>query len=421
MRIIERELSLCSNCLRVIPADIVEENGKVYMVKNHCQSEKVLLDNDAKFFKKWNFPFRVPLNIRVGQSYEELRREILKEWFSDPHLYVTLKCNMNCPICFQKCYLNKGEDLTKAEIEELLKTNKAKRIFLSGGEPTMREDLADIIKFITKKGRDVIIITNGLKLLDKNYIRSLKEAGLKEVGLSFDGFSDKAYKKLRGRRLLRIKMRILKNLKEMGMKTSLGGVFTYENLDQIEKIIKFACLNMDFIRTLYFIPLSRVLTPSDICKEVAKALRVRTDYFIEWRKFYFNAYKLLGKLGKRIQKNFSDLSRLAFLIKVENGKPKPLLSIKEIKELNSFLENPIRIRPRYIIRLLKLLILYFSHRGDSLVKERILRKEKILKICINEIVGPFNIRLKKNTTLGDYKIAYDGGLIKIPCQVLKPV
>ena len=74
-------------------------------------------------------------------------------------------------------------------------------IQLSGGEPTVREDLPEIIRLARSYGFGFVQInTNGLRLSeDPAYARQLREAGLSSVFLQFDGTRDEIYRKLRGR------------------------------------------------------------------------------------------------------------------------------------------------------------------------------------------------------------------------------
>lgn len=89
-------------------------------------------------------------------------------------------------------------------------------IHLSGGEPTVREDLPEIIKMGREKGFDYIQInTNGRKLaFDEAYAGVLKEAGASVIYLQFDGTNDTIYQKLRGEPLLEIKKKPFKTAKK---------------------------------------------------------------------------------------------------------------------------------------------------------------------------------------------------------------
>ena len=80
-------------------------------------------------------------------------------------LFVTSRCNAFCQTCFYHAELNQPGDMTFAQIEKLSQTMPAiTDLWLSGGEPTLRRDLSDIIDlFIANNGVNrVIIPTNGL-------------------------------------------------------------------------------------------------------------------------------------------------------------------------------------------------------------------------------------------------------------------
>src|SRR5918995_5351614 len=80
-------------------------------------------------------------------------------------LFVTSRCNDFCQTCFYHAELNQPGDLTFAQIEKISQTMPAiTDLWLSGGEPTLRRDLSNIIDmFVANNGVDrVIIPTNGL-------------------------------------------------------------------------------------------------------------------------------------------------------------------------------------------------------------------------------------------------------------------
>ncbi len=80
-------------------------------------------------------------------------------------LFVTSRCNAFCQTCFYHAELNQPGDLTFAQIEKVSRTMPAiTDLWLSGGEPTLRRDLSNIIDlFVSKNGVNRIIIpTNGL-------------------------------------------------------------------------------------------------------------------------------------------------------------------------------------------------------------------------------------------------------------------
>ena len=73
-------------------------------------------------------------------------------------------------------------------------------IQLSGGEPTLRNDLPEIVALARKTGFDhVQVNTNGLRLAqDADYTQALKDAGTTDFFIQFDGLTDNVYARIRG-------------------------------------------------------------------------------------------------------------------------------------------------------------------------------------------------------------------------------
>jgi MoaA/NifB/PqqE/SkfB family radical SAM enzyme len=85
--------------------------------------------------------------------------------FNSLFLFVTSRCNSLCRTCFYFDKLNSRDDLTRAEIDRISETAPPfRKLWLSGGEPFLREDLAEIVAgFVRRNGvRNVNLPTNGL-------------------------------------------------------------------------------------------------------------------------------------------------------------------------------------------------------------------------------------------------------------------
>jgi Fe-coproporphyrin III synthase len=80
-------------------------------------------------------------------------------------LFVTSRCNAFCQTCFYHAELNNPGDMTFAQLEKISVTMPAiTDLWLSGGEPTLRKDLSDVIDLYVRNNgvNRVIIPTNGL-------------------------------------------------------------------------------------------------------------------------------------------------------------------------------------------------------------------------------------------------------------------
>ena len=80
-------------------------------------------------------------------------------------LFVTSRCNAFCQTCFYHEELNHPGDMTFAQIEKISRTmSPVTDLWLSGGEPTLRRDVSQIIDtFVANNGvQRIIIPTNGL-------------------------------------------------------------------------------------------------------------------------------------------------------------------------------------------------------------------------------------------------------------------
>jgi uncharacterized radical SAM superfamily Fe-S cluster-containing enzyme len=178
-------------------------------------------------------------------------------------LEVTSRCELGCPVCFAAAGDAARQDPSLNEIEGwyrlLSRSAGACNIQLSGGEPTLREDLPQIIT----RGRELgftffQLNTNGLRLASQpGYARELKQAGLSTVFLQFDGLDDEVYRTIRGRPLLEQKQAAIAGCAEAGLgivlvPTLVPGV----NVGAIGAIVDYALQHLPHVRGVHFQPIS---------------------------------------------------------------------------------------------------------------------------------------------------------------------
>ncbi len=179
---------------------------------------------------------------------------------------VTQRCDLGCPVCFAEAgpALGRGGSdppLTALsdQLRRLFETEGGVNIQLSGGEPTTRDDLPQIVEAASRAGFTFVQLnTNGLRLArEEGYAERLRAAGLASVFLQFDGVSDGPYTALRGRPLLDLKLRTLQRCAEAGLAvvlvpTLVAGV----NDREVGGLARLAASWAGVVRGLHFQPIS---------------------------------------------------------------------------------------------------------------------------------------------------------------------
>ncbi|NLJ70415.1 MAG: radical SAM protein [Clostridiaceae bacterium] len=258
--------SVCPVCLKRIDARYTAGTDGVFLEKicpDHGDFCVFVWDNPLGFLK-WktrvvdepDFKSDCPYGCGICENHLQKTCCVLIE--------VTQRCNLGCPICFASSggeHTVEDPDLTTIAgwYDMLMDNGGPFNIQLSGGEPTMRNDLPEIIRLGKEKGFSFFQLnTNGLRIANEiGYIEELKEAGLSTVFLQFDGFSDKANFALRGRSVIEDKFRAVQRCREAHIGVVLvPTVMKGANDDQLGAILSFAADNMPVVRGVHFQPIS---------------------------------------------------------------------------------------------------------------------------------------------------------------------
>ena len=108
----------------------------------------------------------------------------------------TLRCNLNCRHCGSDCrMLSEQNDMPLADFLKVLDEIKEHMnpsevmVITTGGEPTMRRDLAQCGGEISRRGFVWGMVSNGMLLTPERLDEFVKN-GLQSIALSFDGFED---------------------------------------------------------------------------------------------------------------------------------------------------------------------------------------------------------------------------------------
>ena len=117
-----------------------------------------------------------------------------------PYVYIGYRCNNNCIFCSEADeYLEhlRVKDFEEIKKEILKVRQKYDFINFMGREPTLRNDLFDILRFVTDLNfRQVGITTNGRMLSYPEFTKKLLKTGVNQIGISLPGATAEVHDKL---------------------------------------------------------------------------------------------------------------------------------------------------------------------------------------------------------------------------------
>lgn len=262
--------SLCPHCFMKIPAKIVSIGNEVYLEKA-CPEHggfKTILWRGEPAMDTWQRP-KIPAKIRFpntkvnkGCPYDCGICPEHRQHTCTALLEITMDCNINCPVCFADGGKTKDAptiDIIESWYQMLLDSGGPYNIQLSGGEPTMRDDLPDIIALGRFMGFSFIQLnTNGIRLYEEpEFLKRLIDAGLASLFLQFDGVTKDVYEKLRGADYLDEKLGLIELCEKMNLAVILvPTVVAGVNDHQLGEIIRFALRKMPTVKGVHFQPIS---------------------------------------------------------------------------------------------------------------------------------------------------------------------
>lgn len=136
------------------------------------------------------------LRLKIALLLESLRRQNMKKLHPLRQLFweSTLRCNVHCLHCGSDCVASvETPDMPAEDFLKVIDTEITPHvdphqvlIIISGGEPLMRKDLADIGHALKQRGYPWGMVTNGLALTETRF-QELVAAGLRSITVSCDG------------------------------------------------------------------------------------------------------------------------------------------------------------------------------------------------------------------------------------------
>jgi MoaA/NifB/PqqE/SkfB family radical SAM enzyme len=215
---------------------------------------------------------------------------------------LTYRCNFGCLHCCNNSMddeLFKKNELTETEVKngiEQLVDFGVESMYLSGGDPLLRDDFLSILAYARKKlnNRNLFFATNGKKVT-KDIAQEIAAIDIGSTLISLDGHTPKLADKFRNTKdAYNIALRAIRLLKEANVPVTIGSVIWKETYNHIEDLVKIGV--REGVDTMFFswmVPLGRA--------ESNPAIAIN-----------FNEYESVGNQLREMQEKYANQINIRF-------------------------------------------------------------------------------------------------------------
>ncbi len=273
MPVIDKTKTVCPECKLIIDG-ILYRDGDNVMIRKYCPEDGWTIE---KYWEDYDMYMKMRNYNYYGRGFDN--PDVINKGENCPfdcamclrhkshsglvNVVVTNRCHLSCWYCF--FYAKEGEPVyepTKAELKKMLtklrnqKPIPANAIQITGGEPTMREDINEIVQMTKEAGFDQIQLnTTGINLgLHPEMLKQLRYSGVSTLYMSFDGVTKRANPKNHWEAPMAL---------DAARKAGVGVVLVPTvirtiNDHELGGIVNFALNNIDIVRAVNFQPVSLV-------------------------------------------------------------------------------------------------------------------------------------------------------------------
>ena len=249
----------------------------------------------------------------------------------------TARCNLKCRHCYQDAGEKRADELNTEEakrlIDGIIKAGFKVMIF-SGGEPLMREDIFELLRYAADGGLRPVLGTNGTLLNEETVLR-IKESGGAAAGISLDSLDPARHDRFRGaENSFDLTLEGIRNFRKAGLRFQIHTTVMDWNRDEIEDIIDFAAAEgAASVHLFFLVPVGRGAQIEDTAVErnayeqlLRRIMTKQKESSIPIKPTCAPQYtRVAAQLGVPLEKRFSKgcLAGLSYCVVSPSGKVRP--------------------------------------------------------------------------------------------------
>ncbi|MEM2637085.1 MAG: PqqD family peptide modification chaperone [Candidatus Korarchaeota archaeon] len=264
--------------------EIVSSMLKRYRVKEEVvrHDVKELLEKITTFVKQ---PDVFPVEEYQMDKFMPFEAEISAPYRMD--LALTYRCNNNCMHCYvpserRANFTELSTESWKKILDTLSKVG-VPHVTFTGGEPTLRQDLAELIEYSNDLGIICGLITNGRLLKDASLVERIVRAGVDYVQVTLESADKEIHDKMVGvKGAWEETVQGLKNLIPTDIFTHTNTTLTRLNVGGMKDLVRFVAeLGLDTIAMNAIIYSGDALNVPDIALSEDELNRIIPDIVFE--------------------------------------------------------------------------------------------------------------------------------------------
>ncbi|MCH8823816.1 MAG: radical SAM protein [Planctomycetes bacterium] len=275
--LLKRTISRCPKCLASIPAEVIQRDGQVVMLKkcnDHGRFETVLA-NDPRFY---HLSQGSPDNAACCESTCDCSSTQQADQDHDPFevlsscvalIEIVDSCNLKCPTCYAASPWGIDDKVDCISFENFRgrvqgvidRKGFIDILQLSGGEPTIHPQFIEILQWSldNKEIGYVLVNTNLVRIAKdeefRNILGKMRQCqGKFELYAQFDGIQELGQVELRGADLRQTRRQAIDSIGKLGVPTTLVMVVTPQTIPYLGEAFRFG-LQRPHCRGIVFQPM----------------------------------------------------------------------------------------------------------------------------------------------------------------------